>query len=167
MWRRALEVEISTAKVLSEDRRVRIEANPSVKLETIGPPQRKRTALQQFLEQLYYERTDPVSIAYTYRVFRHTHPGIDTRSGVEFIGFQMVKMGDHAGAIELLTANIADYPSAASAHFGLGRAYKSAGDNESARRAFEKALEIDPRFKRARDELEQMGSSFPSPPGDK
>src|SRR5262249_51655658 len=154
-------------KVLAEDRRVGIEANLPVKLETIGPPQRKQTALQQFLEQLYYERTDPVSVAYTYRVFRHTHPGIDTHSGVEFIGFQMLKMGDHAGAIELLKANAADYPRAASAHFGLGRAYKSAGDTESASRSFEEALRIDPRFKRARDELERMGSSFPSPPGGK
>lgn len=156
MWRRSLETEISTGKVLAEGRRVTIEANPVVKPAMISPPQRTPSEVQQFLEQLYYERTDPISVGYTYRIFRHTHLGIDTRSGVEFIGFQMLKMGDYPGAIELLKANAADYPSAASAHFGLGRAYKSAGDAESARRAFEKALQIDPTFKSAREGLEAM-----------
>jgi hypothetical protein len=48
---------------------------------------------------------------------------------VEFIVYQMAKMGDFNGAVELRRANAADYPQSASAQFGLGRAYKASGDN--------------------------------------
>jgi TolA-binding protein len=75
---------------------------------------------------------------------------------VEFIGYQMVKMGDFDGAIKLLTANAADYPKSASAQFGLGRAYKAVGDLENARTHFQKALEIDPNFKKASDGLNAL-----------
>lgn len=58
-------------------------------------------------------------------------------------------MGDFSGAVELLKANAADYPQSASAQYGLGRAYKAAGDMENARTAFQRALQIDPTFKKA------------------
>jgi tetratricopeptide (TPR) repeat protein len=68
----------------------------------------------------------------------------------------MVKMGDFNGAIELLTANAADYPKAASAEFGVGRAYKTAGNLENARLHFQKVLEIDPTFKKATDGINAL-----------
>jgi hypothetical protein len=68
---------------------------------------------------------------WTYRGFRAANPDVDTRNGVEFIGYQMVKMGDFHGAIELLTANAADYRRSASTEFGLGRAYKAARGRDS------------------------------------
>jgi TolA-binding protein len=102
------------------------------------------------------ERTDPVSVMFTYRQFRTANPALDTRDGVEFIGYQMVKMLDFNGAIELLKANVADYPKAASAQFGLGRAYKAAGDLENARVSFLRALQIDPGFKKASDGLNAL-----------
>jgi tetratricopeptide (TPR) repeat protein len=76
--------------------------------------------------------------------------------GVEFIGYQMVKMGDFRGAIELLIANAADYPKSASAQYALGQAYKAAGDAANARASFQKALEIDPNFKKASDGLNAL-----------
>ena len=51
---------------------------------------------------------DPVSVIYTYREFRTANSQVETREGVEFIGYQMVKMGDYRGAIELLGANEID-----------------------------------------------------------
>ena len=108
------------------------------------------------LEQLYMERTDSVCVMWTYRSFRTANSSVDTRDGVEFIGYQMVKMGDFRGAIDLLTANAADYPKSASAQFGLGRAYKAVGDFENARSHFHKALEIDPNFKKASDGLDAL-----------
>jgi len=39
---------------------------------------------------------------------------------VEFIVYQMAKMGDFNGAVELLRANAADYPQSASAQFWTG-----------------------------------------------
>jgi tetratricopeptide (TPR) repeat protein len=121
-----------------------------------SPPQFQRTPLQQMLEQLYAERADPVCVMWTYRGFRAANPDVDTRNGVEFIGYQMVKMDDFHGAIELLTANAADYPKSASAELGLGRAYKASGDLQNARIHFQKALEIDPNFKKASDGLNAL-----------
>ena len=99
------------------------------------------------------ERTDSVSVNYSYRVFRKAHPELDTREGVEFIGYQIVKMGDFKAGIELLHANAADYPRSASAQYALGRAYKAAGKPALARKSFEKALQIDPTFHKARDAM--------------
>ena len=72
------------------------------------------------------------------------------------MGYQMVKMGDFPSAIELLKANATDYPQSASAQFGLGRAYKAAGRLDAAEAAFKKALEIDPKFKKATDGLNAL-----------
>jgi hypothetical protein len=150
------EVEIATGKELNAVTMQSITANEKFDLSYFSPPQFKRTALQQMLEQLYLERDDAVSVMWTYRTFRTANPGTDTRDGVEFIGYQMAKMSDFPGAIELLTANAADYPKAASAQYGLGRAYKAAGDADQARTCFQRALAIDPRFKKATDGLNAL-----------
>jgi hypothetical protein len=150
------EVEIATGKELNASTMQSITVNEKFDVSYFGPPQFERTPLQQTLEQLYMERTDPICVMWTYRGFRAAHPDIDTRTGVEFIGYQMVKMGDFKGATELLQANAADYPNSASAQYGLGRAYQASGDNGRAREAFAKALQIDPHFKRASDGLNAL-----------
>jgi hypothetical protein len=150
------EVEIATGKELNSNMVQSIVVNKEFDPSFFSPPQFDRTPLQQMLEQLYMERTDPVSVMWTYRGFRAANSKVDTRDGVEFIGYQMVKMSDFKGAIELLAANAADYPKSASAQFGLGRAYKAAGDAGSARAHFQKALEIDPNFTKASDGLNAL-----------
>jgi len=47
-------------------------------------------------------------------------------------------------------------PDRQAAQSGLGRAYKAAGDLEKARTAFQRALEIDPAFKKANDGLNAL-----------
>ncbi len=143
------EVEIATGRELNSNTVQSIEVNPSLDAAFFHPPQFVRTPLQEMLEQLYMERTDAASVLWTYHQFRAAHPGVDTRAGVEFIGYQMAKMKDFNGAVELLAANVRDYPQAASSEFGLGRAYQAAGDAENARVHFRKALQIDPTFKKA------------------
>lgn len=150
------EVEIKTGKELNSVTMQSITVNENFDLSYFSPPKFERTPLQQMLEQLYMERSDAVSVMWTYRTFRGANPGIDTRDGVDFIGYQMVKMGDFHNAIELLKANAADYPKSASAQYGLGRAYKAAGDTANARASFQKALEIDPNFKKASDGLNAL-----------
>lgn len=86
---------------------------------------------------------------------RRAHPDVDTRAGMEVIGFQMLKMGDHAGAIALLRLNATDYPQSSTSAFGLGRAYQTAGDSSAARRE-QRALRLDPGNKRAADELAEL-----------
>jgi len=55
-----------------------------------------------------------------------------------------------------LKANASDYPNSASAQFGLGRAYNAAGDLKHAKDAFDRALQIDPNFKKATDGLNAL-----------
>ena len=93
---------------------------------------------------------------YTYRLFRRTHPDVDTREGIEFIGYQMAKTKDYPSSIELLHANTVDYPNSASAQFGLGRALQASGDAAGATKAFQDALKIDPQFKKATDGLNAL-----------
>jgi Tetratricopeptide repeat len=151
-----VEVDIGTGKELNRFTTQSITINGELDPSFFAPPQYSRTPLQQFLEHIYMERTDPVSVMFTYRQFRAANPALDTRDGVEFIGYQMVKMSDSTGAIELLKANAADYPQSASAQYGLGRACKAAGDVENARTAFLRALQIDPTFKKAADGLNAL-----------
>lgn len=147
------EVEIATGKELNSTTAQSFEINKSFDPTFFSPPQYERTPLQQMLEQLYMERTDPACVIFTYREFRAANPSLDTRQGIEFIGYQMAKMGDFKGAIQLLTANAADYPKSASSQYGLGRAYKAAGDLENARLHFQNALALDPNFRKASDGL--------------
>jgi len=151
-----VEVEIGTGKELDRFVTQSITINTKLDPAFFTPPRHTPTPLQQFLEELYMERSDPVSVMATYREFRGANPDIDTRDGVEFIGYQIAKMSDFNGAVELLKANAADYPRSASAQYGLGRAYKAAGDAESARVAFQRALQIDPTFKKASDGLNAL-----------
>jgi hypothetical protein len=151
-----VEVEIGTGKELDRFVTQSITINTKLDPSFFAPPQHSTTPLQQFLEHLYMERTDPVSVMATYREFRAANPGLDTRDGVEFIGYQMAKMSDFSGGVELLKANAADYPQSASAQYGLGRTYKAAGDVEKARTAFQRALQIDPTFKKAADGMNAL-----------
>jgi hypothetical protein len=151
-----VEVEIATGKELNRFTTQSVVINTKLDASFFALPQYSHTPLHQFLEQLFMERTDPVSVMSTYREFRAANSGLETRDGVEFIGYQMVKMSDFNGAVELLKANAADYPKSASAQYGLGRAYKAAGDLENARTAFLRALQIDPNFKKAADGMNAL-----------
>jgi Flp pilus assembly protein TadD len=124
-----------------------------------SPPSFVRTPLQSFLEQLYAEGADGLAVMWSYSDFHGAHSGLDTHAGVEFIGYQMLKMGDVHAALDLLKQNVADYPKAATAAFGLGRAHKTAGDTENARAEFRRALELDPQNKAARQALEAIKRS--------
>jgi tetratricopeptide repeat protein len=150
------EVEIVSGREMNRLTIQSMEVNSKFTAASFAPPQFVRSPFQQFLENLYVQRTDPISVMWTYREFRAAHPDVDTRDGVEFIGYQMAKMKDFNGAVALLTANAADYPKSASAQYGLGRAYKAAGDADHARAAFRRALELDPGFKKASEGLQAL-----------
>ena len=150
------EVEIGTGRVLNEFRTKSITANHDYDPRTFSPPEFVRTPLQRVLEQLYAERADAQAVMWSYADFRRGFPSVDSREGIEMIGYQMLKMGDVAVAVELLEANAKDYPQSAGAAFGLGRAYKTAGDRPRAREEFQRALKLDPTHKRAADALKSL-----------
>jgi tetratricopeptide (TPR) repeat protein len=152
------EVELATGKVLNEMTWTSITANQPLDASVFSPPSFQRTPLQQFLEGLYAERADTKAVLWSYREFRRAHPEIDPDAGIEFIGYQMLKMGDHQSAIAVLERNAAEYPRSTGAAFALGRAYQTAGRVDGARRELRRALAVDPENRRARDLLHALGN---------
>jgi tetratricopeptide (TPR) repeat protein len=151
------EVDIATGKELNSMTWHSIEVNRKLPPEWFSPPSFIHTRLQEFLEQLYYERSDSTAIRWSYVAFRRGHPDTDTRAGVEMVGYQMLKMGDHDGATALLTMNASDYPRSSSSAFGLGRALAAAGNETRAIQEFERALKLDPANKAAAAALASIG----------
>lgn len=139
------EVEIGTGRLLNEMQWTTITVNHALDPAVFSPPPFSPTPLQAFLEQLYAERADTGAVLWSYHDFRASRADTNAHSGVEFIGYQMLKMGDVRSAVLLLSLNAADHPSAASAAFGLGRAYRAAGDSARAREWLGRAHELDPK----------------------
>lgn len=150
------EVEIATGKVLNEFRTLSIVANHPYDSSVFSPPDFKRTPIQRWTESLYAMRDDVTAVMWSYRAFRREHPGIDTHDAAQVAGYQMVKMNALPAATAILSANVNDYPAVAAAHFGLGRAYKTAGKSGEAREEFQRALVLDPKFTRAADALKAL-----------
>ncbi len=150
------EVDIATGKVLNEFRTAEIVANRDIELERFSPPSWKHTPQQLWIEQLYAIRSDVNALRWSYDDFRRAHRDLDTRDAAQSAGFQMLKMGDVAGAIALLEANARDYPAEASALFGLGRAYHTGGELEKARSSLRRAVHLDPNHKRAAELLKRI-----------
>ncbi len=152
-----VETDIATGEILNSMQWGKVEANRELPASWFSPPEFERTKLQRFLELLYGERTDKEAVLWSYVDFRRAHPEIDTREGIEVIGYQMLKMSDAEAAVALLEANARDYPDSSSSAFGLGRAYATAGQPETARTQFERALGLDANNRRAKQALAALG----------
>jgi hypothetical protein len=155
------EVEIATGKVLSTFTTKSIVANHKYDPAVFSPPEFKRTALQNWIEQLFAERDDIDAVRWSYRDFRNANPGVDTHEAAEVAGYQILKMKQHASAIALLEANARDYPRLSTSAFGLGRAYRTSGDLKRARADFERALQLDPKNARAAQALAELSRATP------
>jgi hypothetical protein len=155
------ETDLATGRMVSEMRWGRLEVDRDLPRWWFSPPPypgrpAERSLLATFLEHLFFERADGDAVMWTYADFRRVHAEVDTREGVELIGYQMLKMGDTRAALRLLEANAADHPHEASAAFSLGRAQAAAGRLEEARVSFERALELDPDHDRAGQALRSL-----------
>jgi len=150
------EVEIATGKVLNEMSWTSITVNQEIDPAVFSPPVFTRTPLQRLLDQLYLERTDIQAVLWSYHEFRRVHPAIETDEGIQVIGYQILKMGDHSSAVALLKANASDYPRSSGAAFALGRAHQTAGNLSESRVEFQRALSLDPGNKRAAEALRNL-----------
>jgi hypothetical protein len=150
------EVEIKSGKVLSEFTTKTIVANHDYDPAVFSPPAFQRTPLGELVEKLYAMRDDTSAVMWSYHDFRRAHPELDTHDAAQVAGYQMVKMKALPAAIALLEANAAAYPAVGAAHFGVGRAYRTAGDNAKAKAAFQRALTAAEPDKRADDALKAL-----------
>jgi len=155
---RIREVEIATGRVMNEMTWTSITVNAPLDPKVFSPPALERTPLQALLDRLFLEREDVEAVMWSYRDFRRAYPTLDSDFGMQAIGYQILKMGDRNSAVALLEANAAAYPNSSGAAFGLGRAYATAGRTEDARRAFRKAIDLDPKNGRAREALAALGN---------
>lgn len=149
-------VELPSGNAMSSMQWGKIEANVALPVDWFSPPSFERTAVQNFIEQLYIQRADIDSVMWTYHEFRRANPAMDTSDACNIAGFQSLKMGDIDTAIALLEQNAIDYPKSESVRFGLGRAYRTAGRLEEARNQFRMALKIDPEHERSKAALDSL-----------
>lgn len=134
----------------------KIEVNVELPEDWFSPPEFKRTPLEKLVEDLYSQKTDFVSMMWTYDEFRLAYPDLNTNTAMNIAGFQILKWGQVENAIALLEVNARAYPDSAETRFGLGRALRTAGRLEDAREQFNLALEFDPEYRRAKSALEEM-----------
>jgi|HubBroStandDraft_6_1064221.scaffolds.fasta_scaffold33971_2 hypothetical protein len=92
------EVQLGTSRVLSEVRWDSITVNHPLDPAVFSPPEFARTPPQAFLERLYAEREDTSAVRWSYFDFRRAYPDADIQSGLKFIAYQMLKMGDAPSA---------------------------------------------------------------------
>jgi Tetratricopeptide repeat len=154
-----VEVEEGSGKELNRFQTDRIEINSKLDVTQFMPPQLHRTPVQVLMDQLFQERDDPDAERWTYHDFRYANPDTNTETALEVIGYQVLKMDAFASAIALLEDNLRDHPSSAVAHFGLGRAYQTAGRETEARGEYEQTLALDPKHERARTALAKIAAT--------
>jgi hypothetical protein len=133
------------------------EVNIALPLDYFSPPKEPATPLARMLNAVYASRSFP-SDALLWITDFHRNPAtadIDTEAGVESTAYQILKSGMHETAIAILEANAREHPRSAAAHFGLGRAYRSAGRETNAMASFNAALAIDPSHRPSLDAIQQ------------
>jgi hypothetical protein len=150
---RSRTVEIGSGRELDAMQWGRIEANLDIPRAWFSPPAYQPTPVQMLIQQLFAERDDAAAMLWTYHDFRRAHPEVDVSVTAQVAGYQVLKTGQAASAIALLERSARDYPGVADTAFGLGRAYATADRPEEARRAFQRALAIDPNHARAKAAL--------------
>jgi len=158
MPHRDAEIDSVSGKVLDDGTVDSVEINPTLQMAMFSPPEWSRTPLQTMIQRIYDERDEASAVLATYRDFRRSMDlrDLSTADAVDFIGYQCLKMGHTDTAVQLLSANVADYPNSARAHFGLGRALQVSGNKALAAAQYRKALSIDASFSRARDALNAL-----------
>jgi hypothetical protein len=157
------EVDIKTGKELNRFQTTGFELNRKLEPKDFSPPNPRRTAEQSLIESLFAQRDDAQAVMWTLFDFRRVHPDARTDAAMEVAGYQILKMGQNATALALLEENARRYPQSSGAAFGLGRAYRTAGDDAKAHAEFERALQLDPNNKRAQDALQTIAQPQAKP----
>jgi len=132
------------------------EANTALAPDYFAPPAPGAAPLPRMLNAAFAARHMPTDALGWYLDFRRdpATAAIDAEAGLETIGYQCLKNGAVPAGVLLLEENAREHPGSAPAQFGLGRAYRAAGREAEAVARFQKALALDPGFKRAREALQ-------------
>jgi Flp pilus assembly protein TadD len=72
------------------------------------------------------------------------------------MGYELLRKGDTAGAIEIFRLNVEEFPQDANVYDSLGEAYLKQGDKTLSIENYKKSLELNPQNDNARDVLKKL-----------
>ena len=132
-----------------------IEANVPVDYAAFSPPPRPATPVSRLVNGIYASRHVTADALGWYHDFLRdpATSAIEIQAAIESVGYECLKNGAVATGTTLLEENLRAHPTSASAHFGVGRAYRAAGREADALERFREALRLDPRFDAAKQAI--------------
>ena len=142
------EADVTTGRVLDEAGAgwESVAANVPLAEGFFSPPPAPATPLARALNTIFAARAIPHDVLGWVAHFRadSTTASVLTEQIIGIVGFQLLKNGAIPSGVALLEANVREAPTSADAWFSLGRAYRAASQRADARRAWRRALAIDP-----------------------
>ena len=149
------EVNLGTGELMDASTWQSIEANVPLDHAVFSPPVRPATPISRLVNAIFASRHVTADALGWYRDFRRdpATASIDIQAAIESVGYECLKNGGVATGTALLEENLRAHPNSASAHFGVGRAYRAAGREEDALRAFREALRLDPALEAAKQAM--------------
>ena len=145
------EVNLATGEPMAAFTWQSIEANVALDPAAFSPPVRPTTPVSRLVNAIFAARHVTADALGWYHDFQRNPAtaGVDIQGAVESVAYECLKNGAIPTGTALLEENLRAHPASARAHFGVGRAYRAAGREEDALRAFREALRLDPSLKEA------------------
>jgi len=103
-----------------------------------------------------YVESGPDGLAKLFLELKNSHPAVLNEGTLNILGYEMLQKGKTQDAVEIFRINVRLHPGYANGYDSLGEAYLKTGDKKEARKAYEKALKLDPGLSSAKAALEQL-----------
>jgi hypothetical protein len=149
------EVNLATGEPMDAFTWQTIEANEPLDPAVFSPPVRPTTPVSRLVNAIFAARHVTADALGWLRDFERdpATASIGIQGAIESVAYECLKNGAIPTGTALLEENLRAHPTSASAHFGVGRAYRAAGREADALRSFREALRIDPGLRAARDAI--------------
>lgn len=156
MWKMLGDIDGHLEKIEPSGERVDVSCSTCHR----GRP--KPTTLVEEMDEAY--RMGGIESAVTrYKSLRADYYG---RGSLDFgvntlnrFGYELMEKNDLTGALKILTMNTEIFPESSNAWDGLAEAYMKSGDKETAKKYYQKSLELDPGNRRAARMLQELGGN--------
>ena len=99
----------------------------------------------------------------TFDKLRTAHPGEFNENSLNVMGYGLLQKGKAQDAISVFMLNLELFPDYANGYDSLGEAWLKAGDKQKARKAYEKALKLDPGLSSSQKALKELNKKDRGP----
>ena len=149
------EVNLATGEPMDAFTWQTIEANVPLDPAVFSPPVRPTTPVSRLVNAIFAARHVTADALGWLRDFQRdpATASIGIQGAIESVAYECLKNGAIPTGTALLEENLRAHPTSASAHFGVGRAYRAAGREADALRSFREALRMDPGLRAASDAI--------------